>query len=101
MTPFAAVLDRSCGRCIFRNECLQAHLLGLRLADGPVAGRFAGALTLVVAYGEADARVEGSFCRLREGQRLSIEPGCDFELRTEAEADLLVIFEQEAPSWSG
>ncbi len=95
MTSFAAVLNRGCGRCLFRNECLQAHLVGLKPADGPVTGRLAGAVTLVVAYGEAEACVAGRICRLREGERLSVEPECAFELRTEGETDLLVILDHE------
>ncbi len=96
MTSFAAVLDRGCGRCLFRNECLQAHLVALKPADGLVAGRLAGAVTLLVAFGEAEACVAGRVCRLREGERLSIEPECGFELRTEAETDLLVILDRES-----
>lgn len=95
MTSFAAVLDRGCGRCLFRNECLQAHLVGLKPADGLVTGRLAGAVTLMVAYGEAEACVAGRIRRLREGERLSVEPECAFELRTEGETDLLVILDQK------
>ena len=78
-------------RCLFQNECLQAHLLGLK-ADCPcLDGRFPAGATLIVTYGEACARVQGRLSQLQAGDRLELPPASAFQVVTESEADVMLL----------
>lgn len=78
-------------RCLFQNECLQAHLLGLKAGCPCVDGRFPAGATLIVTYGEACARVQGRLSQLHAGDRLELPPSGSFHLATETEADVMLL----------
>lgn len=78
-------------RCLFQNDCVQAHLLGLDRRCPCFEACDAAETTVVVTFGSADAFLDGRAVPLRTGDRLRVPPACPLRLVARSEADLLLL----------
>ncbi len=78
-------------RCLFRNHCVEAHLVGL----SGNAARFDACLPvdlrLIVTYGSVCAHVGTCLRRLQEGDQLEVPPSCPLQLSAEEQADVILV----------
>lgn len=78
-------------RCLFRNDCVQAHLLALRRDLSSYEACLPGNATLIVTYGSACACFDGCMRELREGDQLDIPRSCPLRISAEQEADVMLL----------
>ncbi len=78
-------------RCLFYNDCVQAHLLGLNRRCPCFEACAADETTVVITFGEAAAYLDGAEVRLRCGERLRVPASCPLRLVAEEQADVLLL----------
>ncbi|MEZ5387758.1 MAG: hypothetical protein R3F13_19800 [Prosthecobacter sp.] len=78
-------------RCLFRNDCVQAHLLGLDRRCPCFEECVQDETTVVVTYGSAAAFLDGAEVVLRCGERLRVPAACPLRLVARSEADVLLL----------
>jgi glyoxylate utilization-related uncharacterized protein len=78
-------------RCLFRNHCVEAHLLGLSGQGQPFDACVAADLTLIVTYGNVCARIGSCMRTLTEGDQVEIPRSSALQLSTEQEADVILV----------
>ena len=78
-------------RCLFRNHCVEAHLLGLPGNSESFDACIAGDLTLIVTFGEVRACVGSCDRRLQEGDQIDVPRSCPFRLQAEEAADVILV----------
>lgn len=78
-------------RCLFYNDCVQAHLLGLDHRCPCFEACAANETTVVITFGEATAYLDGAEVRLRCGERLRVPAACPLRLVTAGQADVLLL----------
>ncbi len=78
-------------RCLFQNDCVQAHLLGLDRRCPCFEACAVEETTLVVTYGAAAAFLDGAEFMLRCGERLRVPAACPLRLVARSEADVLLL----------
>lgn len=78
-------------RCLFWNDCVEAHLLGLKPECRCFEACFKQDATLVLTYGEACAKVAGEEHPLRAGEQIQVPQGCPMRISTSGEADVMLL----------
>lgn len=78
-------------RCLFHNDCVQAHLLGLDRRCPCFEACAANETTVVITFGEAAAYLDGAEVRLRCGERLRVPAACPLRIVTAEIADVLLL----------
>lgn len=78
-------------RCLFHNDCVQAHLLGLNRQCPCFESCVPSATTVIVTYGVARAFLDGAETPLFSGRPLHVPPACPLRLITRGEADVLLL----------
>lgn len=78
-------------RCLFYNDCVQAHLLGLDRRCPCFEACAADETTVVITFGEAAAYLDGAEVRLRCGERLRVPAACPLRLVAAEAADVLLL----------
>ena len=78
-------------RCLFRNDCVQAHLLGLDHRCPCFEACESQETTVIITFGSADAFLDGRAVPLRTGEHLRVPAACPLRLITNQEADVLVL----------
>jgi hypothetical protein len=78
-------------RCLFRNDCVQAHLLGLHRHCPCFEACAHDETTIIVTYGSAAAFLDGAEVALRCGEPLRVPAACPLRLVTDQEADVLLL----------
>ncbi|MCW0220937.1 MAG: hypothetical protein OJI67_21595 [Prosthecobacter sp.] len=78
-------------RCLFWNDCVQAHLLGLKTGCLSFEACFPEDATVILTYGEACARVDGCERELRAGDQLEVPHASPLRLFTTSEADVMLL----------
>ncbi|MFZ2279678.1 MAG: hypothetical protein WAW39_17910 [Prosthecobacter sp.] len=78
-------------RCLFYNDCVQAHLLGLDRRCPCYEACAADETTVVITFGEAAAYLDGAEVRLRCGERLRVPAACPLRLVAAEAADVLLL----------
>lgn len=77
-------------RCLFYNDCAQAHLLGLDRSCPCFEACAADETTVVITFGEAAACLDGTEVHLRCGERLRVPAACPLRLVAAEAADVLL-----------
>lgn len=77
-------------RCLFRNEDVEAHLVGVSGDTQDVSACFSCRATLLVTFGHACVRLGGCALELSAGQQCELPPRCPLRLRATA-ADVLLL----------
>ena len=83
--------DGHAHRCLFRNDCVQAHLLALTAERRSYEAIFNGDATLIVTFGAACACFGNCVRQLREGEQVQVPPDCPLRISTEEAADVMVL----------
>lgn len=83
-------------RCLFRNDCVQAHLLGLKTGCRCFEACFLQDATVIVTYGEASARMDGCDHPMRAGDQLEVPHASPLRLFTSSEADVMLLLKPKA-----
>lgn len=78
-------------RCLFQNDCVQAHLLGLDRRCPCFEACAANETTVIITFGTADAFLDGRAVPLRTGEHLRVPAACPLRLVTAQEADVLLL----------
>ncbi|MFC5453488.1 hypothetical protein [Prosthecobacter fluviatilis] len=78
-------------RCLFYNDCVQAHLLGLDRRCPCFEACAKDETTVVITFGEAAAYLDGAQVRLRRGERLRVPASCPLRLVASEAADVLLL----------
>lgn len=78
-------------RCLFHNDCVQAHLLGLDRRCPCFEACAADETTVVITYGEAAAYLDGAEVHLRCGERLRVPAACPLRIVAAKAADVLLL----------
>lgn len=78
-------------RCLFYNDCVQAHLLGLDQRCPCFEACAADETTVVITFGEAAAYLDGTQVHLRCGERLRVPASCPLRLVAADAADVLLL----------
>ncbi len=78
-------------RCLFQNDCVQAHLLGLDHRCPCFEACAADETTVVITFGEAAAYLDGAEVQLRCGERLRVPAACPLRLVAAVQADVLLL----------
>ncbi|SKA76599.1 hypothetical protein SAMN02745166_00207 [Prosthecobacter debontii] len=78
-------------RCLFRNDCVQAHLLGLKPDCRCFEACFPASTTVIVTFGEASVRIPGCERELRAGDQLDVPQCSPLRLFTSSEADVMLL----------
>ncbi|MBN8420339.1 MAG: hypothetical protein J0L73_15580 [Verrucomicrobia bacterium] len=78
-------------RCLFYNDCVQAHLLGLDPRCPCFEACAADETTIVITFGEAAAYLDGMPVHLRCGERLRVPAACPLRLVAADQADVLLL----------
>lgn len=78
-------------RCLFRNDCIQAHLLGLTANGTSFESCLSQSATIIVTYGEACARIADQETQLRVGDQVEVPCACSLRLFTYTEADVMLL----------
>lgn len=77
-------------RCLFRNEDVEAHLIGLGQGRKEVSGCFSCPATLLVTFGSASVWWRDQVWHLGCGQQCELPARCPLRLQA-AEADVLLL----------
>ncbi len=78
-------------RCLFRNDCVQAHLLALTRESRSFEAIFPAEATVIVTYGFACACFGNCVRQLHEGDLVQVPRSCLLRLSAEAEADVMLL----------
>lgn len=78
-------------RCLFHNDCVQAHLLGLDRRCPCFEACASDETTVVITFGEAAAYLDGTEVRLCCGERLRVPAACPLRLVAAEAADVLLL----------
>ena len=85
------LLTEAAQRCLFYNDCVQAHLLGLDRRCPCFESCAANETTVVITFGEAAAYLDGTEVLLRCGERLRVPASCPLRLVAAEAADVLLL----------
>lgn len=85
------LLTEATQRCLFYNDCVQAHLLGLDRRCPCFEACAANETTVVITFGEAAAYLDGAEVLLRCGERLRVPAACPLRLVAAEAADVLLL----------
>lgn len=77
-------------RCLFRNEDVEAHLVGVTNETRDFRACFSCQATLLVTFGSASVRMGGCALELHVGQQCELPAHCPLHLRASA-ADVLLL----------
>lgn len=83
-------------RCLFWNDCVQAHLLGLKPDCRCFEACFPQDSTVIVTFGEVRAQIGGRHQDLRAGDQLEIPHASPLRLFTSSEADVMLLLKPKA-----
>jgi hypothetical protein len=83
-------------RCLFKNECVQAHLVGLKNTCRFYEGRFEEKALVVVTFGEVAVSNSGTDCHLEAGQTMEVPAASVFRITTTTEADVMLLLRPKA-----
>lgn len=83
-------------RCLFRNDCVQAHLVGLKSECHCFEACFPQDATVIVTFGEASARISGLDHELRAGDQVEVPHASTLRLFTSSEADIMLLLKPKA-----
>ncbi len=83
-------------RCLFRNECVQAHLLGLKSRCRCFEACFSEDATVIITYGEASLRFAGGEHALRAGDQVEVPHASPMRLFASHEADVMLLLKPRA-----
>ncbi|MBB5035869.1 cupin domain-containing protein [Prosthecobacter dejongeii] len=83
-------------RCLFQNDCVQAHLLGLKAGCLCFEACFPEDATVILTFGEASARIAGSMHQLRAGDQVEVPHASPLRLLTSSEADVMLLLKPTA-----
>lgn len=78
-------------RCLFQNECVQAHLLGLKARCPCFEACFPHKTTVIVTYGQARAQIAGRDTEMRAGDQVEVPQACVLRLMSDDEADVMLL----------
>lgn len=78
-------------RCLFCNDCVQAHLVGLDSANPEYGDCLAEPVTLIVTFGSVRVETPSASTIITEGTSCPVPQGVPFHARTEETADLMII----------
>jgi hypothetical protein len=78
-------------RCLFLNDCVQAHLLGLDRRCPCFEACDSDQTTVIITFGSADAFLDGQAVKLRTGDQVNVPAACPMRLVTQTEADVLLL----------
>ena len=81
-------------RCLFWNDCVQAHLLGLKTGCTSFEACFPEDATVIITFGEASARIAGCDHALRAGDQVQVPHASPFRLITRSEADVMLLLKE-------
>jgi hypothetical protein len=85
------LLTEAAQRCLFYNDCVQAHLLGLDRRCPCFEACAADETTVIITFGEAAAYLDGAEVLLRCGERLRVPASCPLRLVAAEAADVLLL----------
>ncbi len=85
-------------RCLFRNEDVEAHLVGVSGGSQDVLACFSCRATLLVTFGHACVRLGDCALELSTGQQCELPPHCPLRVRAAATADVLLLLRRNQPS---
>ncbi|HEY1081695.1 MAG TPA: hypothetical protein VGE29_05505 [Prosthecobacter sp.] len=83
-------------RCLFWNDCVQAHLVGLKNGCRCFEACFPQDATVIVTFGEACARIAGQDRELRAGDQVEVPHASPLRLFTTSEADVMLLLKPKA-----
>ena len=83
-------------RCLFWNDCVQAHLLGLKTGCLSFEACFPQDATVIITFGEASARIDGCDHALRAGDQVEVPHASPLRLITSSEADVMLLLKPRA-----
>lgn len=83
-------------RCLFQNDCVQAHLLGLKPGCLCFDACFPQDATVIITFGEASVRIAGSTHQLRAGDQVEVPHASPLRLLTNSEADIMLLLKPKA-----
>ncbi|TDU81112.1 hypothetical protein EI77_00414 [Prosthecobacter fusiformis] len=83
-------------RCLFWNDCVQAHLLGLKTGCRCFEAIFPQDATVIITFGEASARIDGRERELRAGDQVEVPQASGLRLFTSSEADVMLLLKPRA-----
>ncbi len=78
-------------RCLFRNDCVQAHLLALTGERRSYEACFSGDATLIVTFGTACACFGSCVRQLQEGDQVEVPRSCPLRISAENAADVMLL----------
>lgn len=78
-------------RCLFRNDCVQAHLLALTGERRSYEAIFSGNATLIVTYGTACACFGNCVRQLQEGDQVEVPRACPLRISADDAADVMLL----------
>jgi len=83
-------------RCLFRNDCVQAHLVGLKTECPCFEACFPQDATVIITFGEASVRVAGHERQLNAGDQLEVPHASPMRLFSTSEADVMLLLKPRA-----
>ncbi len=81
-------------RCLFRNDDVEAHLVGVTPDGGGVEACFSCRATLLVTFGRTCLRLGGKLLELATGQQCEVPPRCPVRLLAGQEADVMLLLKR-------
>lgn len=83
-------------RCLFWNDCVQAHLLGLKTGCTSFEACFPEDATVIITFGEASLRMDGRERMLKAGDQMDVPHARPLRLFTRSEADVMLLLKPKA-----
>ncbi len=83
-------------RCLFSNDCVQAHLVGLNQHCQCFEACFPQEATVIVTFGEVEARIGERQWAIRAGDQIEIPHASPLRLNTSSEADVMLLLKPRA-----
>jgi hypothetical protein len=90
-------LDRLPHRLLYAGEFISIQLIGLQPNRPLIRYSPPGPVLLLVAFGCISVRMNGHLFALKEGDTLSLDPVCEYDIVTNEIADLLLISSRTHP----
>lgn len=78
-------------RCLFRNDCVQAHLLALTGERRSYEAILPGNATLIVTFGTACACFGNCVRQLQEGDQVEVPRCCPLRISADDAADVMLL----------